>query len=162
MSNDNSAERLKDILAEQDFGMLVSRELNGSLHSRPMAVAGIEDEDVFFATSLHSVKVDEIRNNNSVVVTFQDGRRFISLEGAAEINSDPALKDRMWSDSLKIWFPKGKDDPELCFLRVRASEGEFWDTSGAKGLKYVFQAAKALVTGTKPAIDEKQHGKTNF
>jgi len=44
-----------------------------------------------------------------------------------------------------VWFPEGKNDPNLCILRIDAREGEFWDNSGAKGMKMLYEAAKAFV-----------------
>jgi general stress protein 26 len=29
---------------------------------------------------------------------------------------------------FKIWFPKGKDDPEVALLRVTLEKAEYWDS----------------------------------
>lgn len=44
-------------------------------------------------------------------------------------------------------------------IKLEAQEGEYWDNSGTKGLKYLFQGVKAVLQGTTPATDETQHAK---
>ena len=36
--------------------------------------------------------------------------------------------------------------------------GEYWDNSGTSGVKYVIEAGKALLTGTRPEIDRDPKG----
>jgi hypothetical protein len=64
----------------------------------------------------------------------------------------------------KVWFPGGKDDPNLLLLRVDGKEGEYWDNSGLSGVKYVLEAGKALLTGSRPNVvgDPKIHAKVNL
>jgi general stress protein 26 len=86
----------------------------------------------------------------------QDRRRFVSLSGTARIVRDRALIARLWKSSWKVWFPKGKDDPALCLLRVDPTEAAYWDMSGSAGVRYVFEMAKAYVTGRRPPSDDDQ------
>ena len=70
---------------------------------------------------------------------------------------------QLWSDSYKAWFPGGVEDPELLLIRVHAEEAEYFDTRGLKGLRYLFEAAKARARGTRPEIKEgEQHGKVTL
>ena len=55
----------------------------------------------------------------------------------------------MWKEAWKIWFPIGKSDPNIALLKFTAHEGEYWDNAGMQGLKYVYDAAKAYVTGER-------------
>ena len=45
------------------------------------------------------------------------------------------------------------DDPSLCLLRVEPVEASYWDMTGTTGIKYVFEMARAFVTGSRPASD---------
>ena len=58
-------------------------------------------------------------------------------------------------------FPGGQDAPGLVLLRVDGRAGEYWDNGGASGLKYLVQAGKALLTGTRPDVgdDPRVHAK---
>lgn len=123
--------------------MLVSRRTGGSLHVRPMAVAEIkEDGDTIFATNIASPKIAEIANDPNVLLTFQDGSKFASLIGRARFLRDQAEIDRLWSETWRVWFPKGNDDPALCLLTIDAQAGWYWDNAGLKGLKYVLESIK--------------------
>jgi hypothetical protein len=46
-------------------------------------------------------------------------------------------------------------------LRFSPIDAEYWDTSGARGLKYAFHAAKAYLSGdtAKKEEDPEIHGK---
>jgi general stress protein 26 len=159
MAETDKHEHLYDLVKDIGTAMLITRA-GGSLHARPMAVADLRaDADAYFATSLDSPKVAEIEADPYAMITFQDGRQFAVISGNARIVRDRALIDKLWSEAWKVWFPGGKDDPSLCLIKLEAREGEYWDNSGTKGLKYLFQGVKAVLQGTRPATDETQHAK---
>jgi general stress protein 26 len=146
---------LKKLLAGFDTAMLVTRSADGGMRSRPLAIAEKrEDEALYFATAAESSKVDEIEADSHVNVTMQHGGRYVSLSGLARVVRDRGLVEQLWSEAWKVWFPQGKDDPSLRILIVEPTEAAYWDGSGAHGLKYMFEMAKAYVTGTRPASDD--------
>lgn len=141
--------RFLEQLKRFDTAMLVTH-VDGRLRSRPMAVAEVgADGRVTFATSIASPKVDELAADAEVNVAMQSATHYLSLTGRGRVVRDRALIERLWSEAWKVWFPKGKDDPDLCLIQVDPEEGEFWDQSGGKGLRMMWAAAKAYVTGTK-------------
>jgi general stress protein 26 len=81
---------------------------------------------------------------------------FVSVTGTARLVDDRALVDRLWSDTWKVWFPRGKDDPSLRILVVDATEAAYWDDTGIEGLHTIFESAEAYVTGTRPDSDNDQ------
>jgi general stress protein 26 len=89
-----------------------------------------------------------------LAVTLQDSRRYVSIGGTARITRDRALIDRLWSEAWKLWFPEGKDDPDLCIVEITPHQAEYWDQSGLAGVKFVLEAAKAYASGTKPKSGE--------
>lgn len=148
-------EHLYDLIKDFRAAMLVTRGLGGSVHARPMAVAQLTpDAEAYFATSLDSPKVWEIEAEPRVAVTFQADARFAVVEGKASIVTDKKKLAELWSDDWRPWFPRGKDDPTLCLLRVDAKTGEYWDRSGLNGLKFLFDGLKAVLAGTTPDSDE--------
>jgi general stress protein 26 len=156
-------DRLHEMLKDFDTAMLMTRTADGRVHVRPMAVAKLDDEgDVVFVSNKQSPKVSEINDDPSVVVTFQSAAQFASIAGQALVMHDQAMIDELWSEAWKVWFPGGKDDQNICFIRVRASEGEYWDNAGAKGMKYAFEAVKAYLKGRTPDVDSNVHGKVNL
>jgi general stress protein 26 len=156
----NPRQKFQDLLTGFSHGMLVTKTPTGELHARPMALAEItEHGDLWFATGRDSPKVEEITADEHVCVTFQDGSHYVTVIGTAQAVRDRAKIDQLWSDAWKVWYPQGKDDPNLVLLKVTADTGEYWDNSSVEGLKYLFRAGKALVTGDRISIDPDQHQK---
>lgn len=153
-------EKFRSYLEEFDNAMLVTRAEDDSLRSRPMVIAGMEENsDLWFITSLTSPKVEEMEAEPEVCVTMQGGNKFLSLSGRVRLVRDREKIDELWKEAWKAWFPEGKDDPSLILLRVRANEGEYWDNSGADGIKYLFEAGKAYLAGERPEPGQEQHQK---
>ena len=134
----------------------------GALRARPMAVAQVEPNcDLWFFTDRDTAKVHEVEANREVMAVCQkDHSRYVSVSGSAELVSDRGRVCELWKESYRTWLPDGVNDPSLILLRVRAREAQYWDNQGFKGVRYVFQAAKAYATGTTPEIREgEQHGR---
>jgi general stress protein 26 len=76
---------------------------------------------------------------------------------------DRGKVEALWKESWRLWFDQGKDDPRLVLLHIRPEEAEYWDRSGAQGLKYAAKAAKAYVKGERATeADRDQHGKVQL
>jgi general stress protein 26 len=147
-------ERLRKIMGGFRTAMLVTHAAGEGLRSRPLAVAESEDDGrIYFGTSATSGKVSEIEVNPDVNISMQDDRRFVSITGKARLTRDRQLIDKLWSSTWKVWFPGGKDDPNLLLIEVDPVEAQYWDSGGLEGIKYLFQAAKALVMGAQPDSD---------
>jgi general stress protein 26 len=155
-------DKLHELLEGFDAAMLVTSAASGELRSRPMALADVEpDGTLWFLTQSDSGKMDEIALDARVNVAIQSKLRFVSISGTARPVHDRAKLDEIWSETWKTWFPGGKTDPKLTLLRVTANSGEYWDNSGTSGLKYLIEAGKAYLSGTRPDVenDPKIHGK---
>ncbi|NND97905.1 MAG: pyridoxamine 5'-phosphate oxidase family protein [Pirellulaceae bacterium] len=151
----NHQERLLDLMENFRTAMLVTRQGDDEMTSRPMAVADLsENGEMWFVTSKRSCKVDEIGHHSVVLVTFQNSSQFVSVSGVAQVIDDPAKIDELWSESWKIWFPEGKDDPDLTLLHVTPTGGEYWDNSGLKGLKYLVKAGIAYMQGEQMSTSD--------
>lgn len=160
---DSPTDIFHELLEDFDRGMLVTRSADGQLRSRPMQIAGREaDSDLWFVTSREAGKVEEIDHDPNVCITLTKGRTFLSLSGKARIVTDSAKLDELWSEAWKVWFPAGKDDPQLVLIHVDATVGEYWDQSGLKGLQYLFKAGKAYLAGEQPEVDEASHSQVEL
>lgn len=158
--HDDNFEHLRDLLRGFRTVMLVTESLGGELRSRPLHVAEVRDDlTVVFPTSADSGKVDELASRPVVHVAAQNDNQWVSLGGVATVVRDRAEIDRLYEESWKVWFPHGKDDPDLVLLQVKPTSAEYWDQAGAKGLRYMAEAAKAYVTGDTPSTDHDQHAK---
>ncbi len=157
-----TGEKLHDLLADFDSAMLVTRTAGGELRSRPMAVAEVEPNGLmWFITERHSGKLEEIAHDDHVNVAMQSRSKFVSVSGRAVAVDDARKVAELWNEAWRVWFPGGKNDPSLVLLKIQGDEGEYWDNSGTSGIKYLIEAGKAYLSGTKPDVagDPKVHGK---
>ncbi len=149
--------RLRTLIRDFSTAMLVTRTADGGMRARPLSIADLrENGALYFSTALESAKVAELSADPHVAIVMQDARKFVSLSGTARVVEDRALIGELWSESWKVWFPKGKDDPSLCLIAVEPTEAAYWDMAGVHGIRYVFEMAKAYVTGTRPSSDDDQ------
>jgi len=158
-------QKFYELLNRFDTGILVTHIGPNGLHGRPMAVAQVEPNcDVWFLTGLDTPKIEEIRFNDDVLITFQNKRdEFVTLSGRAELVRDSGQVAEIWREPFKVWFPKGQADPNIALLHVHARQGEYWDNAGINRISYLFESVKAYASGEKPNIREgSQHGKVNI
>lgn len=156
-SRENDLEKLRELVKDIDFCMLTTVDESGDLHSRPMSSNGdIDDDgDIWFFTNATSHKVSEITKLPKVNVSFADtdNQRYISVSGTAQIVRDREKIDELWRPEFKIWFPEGKDDPEIALLRVDLEKAEYWD-SPSSTIGYALSFVSSLVTGKEPDMGE--------
>ncbi len=170
MSQDNSDKSdRKAVLIKllKDFSavMFITLSDDGQIGLRPMQVVkSSEDGVLWFVTSRDSEKVADAKQQDAVYISGQSGDSvFIAARGRPEFYSDNETKERLWSETMRVWFPKGLEDPNLCFIKVTITEGEYWNTAGLHKLSYVFESLRAYMSGTTPALDSKeQHGRVDL
>ena len=158
-------DKLRELLADFDTAMLVTRTATNKLRSRPMALADIQPGGcLWFITERHSGKLEEIARNHDVNVAMQSRNKFVSISGSAMPVEDRGKVAELWDEAWKVWFPGGKDDPGLTLLKIQGETGEYWDNSGTSGVKYLIEAGKAYLSGTKPDVvgDPAIHGKVGM
>ena len=133
------------------------------LHARPMAVAQVDtDCSLWFVTSIDSSKVDEALTPYDGHAVGQTSTRQVAIAGTFTVLRDPDQIALVWKKSYEVWFPQGPTDPRVCLLGLHPREVEFWDESGTKGLKYLMDAAKALVSGDPPKPQPGMHEKVRL
>jgi general stress protein 26 len=157
--------KLRELLKDFDMAMLVTIANDGQLRSRPMAVADTDDNGtLWFMTQSDSPKIDEIAHDSHVNVAMQSSTKYLSISGTATPVKDRAKIAELWNEAWKTWFPEGKDDPKLMLVKVQGDKGEYWDNSGSSGIKYLIEAGKAYLSGTRPDVesDPKIHGKVEL
>jgi general stress protein 26 len=161
----NEEEKFRELLRDFDAAMLVTRTTAGQLRARPMAVADVQPGgELWFVTERHSGKMEEIASDAHVNVVMQAKHKFVSISGTAAPVDDRRKVAELWNEAWKVWFPGGKDDPGLILLRVHGDAGEYWDNTGTGGIKYLIEAGRAYLSGTKPDVtgDPKVHGKVSL
>jgi general stress protein 26 len=154
--NGSPTEHFLEILRGLQTAMLITRSPDGTLHGRPMGVAdATNDGALWFITKIDSPKVEELLDDPWAMVTAQTSSQFATVLGSVEIVRDARKLEEIWKETYKVWFD-GKDDPEIVLLRFSPEQGEYWDNSGKRGVKYAFRAVAAYIQGEKidPSRDE--------
>lgn len=152
--------KLVDALRGFETLMVATNAPNGTIHARPMAVGEVDDAcEVWFVTEKDSHKVDEIVADATALVTGQNDRSYVSLSGVLDIIHDPERVAALWKTSWDAWFPEGRNDEDVTLMRLRPKIGEYWLASGVKGVRYLFEATRALLDGTTSREDRLEHAK---
>jgi general stress protein 26 len=150
-------EKLREMIKDIDFCMLTTMDEQGDPHSRPMSSNGDIDPngDLWFFTAASSHKVSEVEASPKVNVSFADpeNQRYVSVTGVAHLVRDRKKIDELWRPEFKMWFPEGKDDPEIALLKVSLEKGEYWD-SPSSAIGYALSFVSSLVTGKQPEFAE--------
>ena len=150
---------LYDLIKDHRIAMLTTRSLDGErLLSRPLGTQEVEfDGDVWFATGLDSDKAREVQADPRVNVSYASEAKnsYVSLSGRASIVTDRAKIEQLWSPAMKVFFPGGKDDPDLCLIRVQVDGAEYWDGPGGM-LGRAFYLTVAAISGEPGALSENE------
>jgi general stress protein 26 len=158
-SREEALQKLRELVKDIDFCMLTTIDEKGDPHSRPMSSNGDidPDGDLWFFTSLSSHKVTEIEKSPKVNLSFADpdNQRYISITGDARLVRDRPKIEELWRPEFKIWFPNGKDDPEVALLRVNLQKGEYWDNP-AIIVGFALSFVSSMVTGKQPDLGENE------
>ncbi|MBD7955743.1 pyridoxamine 5'-phosphate oxidase family protein [Stenotrophomonas sp. Sa5BUN4] len=140
--------QLAALIKDVEVAMFTTTGVDGRLYSRPLGTQEVEfDGDLWFATSADSPKVAEIALNPRVNVAYASPSKnsYVSVAGTARIVDDRAKIDALWSPAMKLFFPEGKDDPNLRLIHVQAESAEYWDGPGTllgKALSFVLSAVQ--------------------
>ena len=160
---EDDLQKLRELVKDIDFCMLTTVAENGDLHSRPMSSNGDIDSDgaLWFFTSASSYKVHEVEKLSKVNVSFADPdhQHYVSISGTAQLVRDRNKIDELWRPEFKMWFPNGKDDPDVALLRVSSEKAEYWD-SPASTIGYVLNFVSSWVSGKE--ADAGENRKINF
>jgi general stress protein 26 len=146
-----SIRQLRQLLKGMPIGMLTTQSAEGRSHSRPMLLHDVDDSGwLWFVTDRSSRKACELGQNPHATIAFQSkkGDRYVSVQGTAVVVRDDVKLREVWNPTLRAWFPRGRRDPEIVLLAVRASNAEYWLVPRTRASR-VTRMVKAVITGTR-------------
>lgn len=117
-------------LAESPFVMLQAGE--GPDSAAPMTAQ--LDRDANHAIWFFTTRTSQFGSGGPAHATFASSGHevFARFAGTLVEETDPARLDRHWNSFVASWYPGGRNDPELLFLRMDLGEATIW--SGKLGL----------------------------
>lgn len=149
---------LRTLLKSLPVAMFNTVAHDGSVVARPLQALEFDEDGVlWFATGLDSEKATEIRARPHVGLSFADhhANRFVSVSGPARMVHDREKIDALWSPAMSVFFPQGKDDPNLVLVRVEIERAEYWDGPATFVGKLLYLAA-AAITGDPGVMSENE------
>jgi len=152
-------EQLVAQLEHFDVGMLVTARADGRLAARPMYVAGrLEDGTMRFVARRDASVVGEIREVPSVVVTFQEGSRYLSMTAHAKLLDPSAIPESAWREDFRHWFPNGLTSTDAVVLELIPESAEYWDETGIQSIRLFLRAAVDYLKGKPAGGPSGKHG----
>ena len=151
MTETNNTQKLWDLIKSVEVAMLVTRD-GEHMRSRPMAMSQRQFEGtLWFFTRHSSHKVSEVEGGQQVNLAFAhpSKQNYVSVSGRATLVIDRSVVADHWSEAVRVWFPKGKDDPEIALLKVTVDQAEYWDAPSSTML-HAYGYVKAVVSGESP------------
>ena len=145
-------EKIKDVR----IAMLTTFDEQHALHSRPMATIKPDaDGSLLFFTDKESAKVYEVQKDSQVNLSYSNpsDNVYASITGRASVSRDEAKIAELWSEPMRGWFPKGKEDPNIMILKITVDKAEYWDSPSSL-LVQAYAYARAVVTGERSKDDD--------
>jgi general stress protein 26 len=151
-THDDPKAKVYELIDDIKIAMLTTTEVDGSLRTRPMAnQRADEDGAIWFFTEKDGSVIRNVEANPALSLGYASSGAYVAITGRGEMVDDQARIDELWSEDVKAWFPKGKDDPNLTLLKVDPDIGEYWSFPSAP-VSQVIGYVKAKLTG-QPADD---------
>lgn len=154
---DTDLHKLGEMIDDIEVAMLTTRAEDGSLVSRPLQTLKLDENgEIIFFTAAKSHKVEELTDDAEVNLAYAHpgDQRYVSVRGRARMDRNEETIDELWSPVQKIFFPDGKNDPNLMVLRVRVRDASYWEAAG-NFVTRAFDFARAMID-EKPADLGKQ------
>jgi general stress protein 26 len=123
---------------------------NEGATTRPMAAQDVDDDgNIWFFSGKDSDKNAEIKVDKQVQLFFANpgDSSYLVVNGEAEIILNINKMEEIWSPLVKIWFKKGKEDPNLSLIKVNTKSAFYWDVEGSKMINF-FKLLASVATGT--------------
>ncbi|CAN6959491.1 MULTISPECIES: pyridoxamine 5'-phosphate oxidase family protein [Psychrobacter] len=150
MSKQESIDKIQAVIKDVKFAMMSTINSKGDLHAWPMTTSetSLGGKEIWFIGDKSSDVVKDIQDNPKVGLSYatQDDKNYVSISGNAELSTDKAKLDELWSPVYNAFFEHGKEDPEVQLIKVVPHGAECW-LSGSTTVNMFKMAAAALQDG---------------
>lgn len=156
MTNADAIIKLRDLIGDQRTVMLSSIAPTGEIHGRPITLCEVADDGrLWFLVSNEADWVDGMQpaSKVNVAVANDDNQTWVSIAGNGSVHDDKARVDRLWNPAAEIFFPGGKEDPNLRLLAVDPQTAEYWDAPSGR-LQQLAMMALGAVRSERPDMGD--------
>lgn len=122
--SDDIRKRMWTAMAASPFVMVKLDGPHG--HAEPMTAQ--LDKDAHGAFWFYTGRDNRIAPGGPAMVQFTSRGHdlFACISGRLVEETDPAIIDRHWSNTVEAWYPGGRNDPNLLMMRLDLDEAEIW------------------------------------
>ncbi len=162
-STGKKLDQLYSLIDGIETAMMTTRRSDGSLASRPMQVQARDaGTDLWFMTLVGSSKTEDLAFDAHVNLSFSTARstEWVSVSGIGRVTRNRARIHQLYKPTWKLWLPDeggdrngGPDDPRIALIEVEAHSATFMKST-EPGVVQLFELARAMLTGTPPALGE--------
>ncbi|GAB4152443.1 MAG: pyridoxamine 5'-phosphate oxidase family protein [Planctomycetota bacterium] len=100
---------------------------------RAMSIARVDDEfGVWIATFKKSNKIAHLNANPAVCLSTFDAGVSLQCFGIANIIDEQKVKDELWEEDWRCYFPDGPTDPDYIVARIQVTDFNMWDMKGSQ------------------------------
>lgn len=150
MNKQENIDKIQAVVKNIKYTMMTTRTSEDHLHSCPMNTTetGIGAREIWFIGHAPSDTVDNIKKNPEINLAYvtQDGQKYLSITGKAELLEDRAKLEELWSTVYNAYFEHGIDDPKVQLIKVVPHGAEYWENGNT--ITSALKLTAAAVTDT--------------
>ncbi|WP_435979748.1 pyridoxamine 5'-phosphate oxidase family protein [Psychrobacter sp. DM4] len=155
MSKQENIDKVQDVIKDVKFAMMSTINSKGDVHAWPMTTSesSIGGKEIWFIGDKSSDVVKDIQDNPKIGLSYatQDEKNYVSVSANAELPTDKAKLEELWSPVYNAWFEHGKEDENVQLIKVVPHGVECW-ISGSSTVN-MFKMVSAALQDGKTAED---------
>ncbi len=118
-------EQVFEFIKEQKTAMISSVDDKGFPNTKAMlSPQKIDGNDFYFSTNTSSMRVTQYNANEKACIYFYKRGWFsytgVMLVGTMQVLTEQSIKDEIWRTGDRMFYKKGKTDPDYCVLKFTA------------------------------------------
>ncbi|WP_111309886.1 pyridoxamine 5'-phosphate oxidase family protein [Confluentibacter sediminis] len=144
-------DKIKELAEDIDFAMMCTNLKNVPFHAIPMSTKEVDEQgNIWFLSNKESHHTQHILKDNQVAVLYSKPGKmtFLKVYGRGEVISNKNRIEELYGTTDDAWF-EGVNDPNLCALKIKPEEAEYWEPKHNK-LVSLFKMAVGALTDSEP------------
>ena len=150
LTKQEQIDKIQAVIKDVKFAMMSTTNKKGDIHAWPMTTnkVNLDDKEIWFIGDKSSDLVKDIKEDARIGLTYatQDEKNYVSVSANAELPTDKAKLDELWSPVYDAFFANGKEDENVQLIKVVPHGVECW-LSGSTVANMFKMAAAALQDG---------------
>lgn len=139
--------KLGELIEPIETAMLTTHTGKSLMVSRPLQTLKLNAEgELIFFTSADSDKVAQLTEDHEVNLAYAQPseKRYLSVRGRARMDRDRDTINELWTPAQRVFFPAGKDDPQLMVLRIKVRDAVYWEDDADNWLERAMNFGEAF------------------